>query len=237
MFASYRDTLFAPHCSGFRSEPGVKKLVTASERILRLFPTPVMLKDIAGAAELNAELENLVRKRMTSDEGLKKSNLGGWHSKMDFLDWAGDAGRLVAQEIVKLANAHTVGPKGQLIEPQWRIAAWANVSGGGHSNMAHSHGAAYWSSVYYVRVGQSSGGELLLQDPRMPALRMHAPALQFGRCGPEGMARIKPVEGQIVLFPSWLSHSVGPWDGEGERISIAFNLAAPPRRRIQNSIS
>jgi hypothetical protein len=41
------------------------------------------------------------------------------------------------------------------------------------------------------------------------------------------MARIKPVEGQIVLFPSWLSHSVEPWDGEEERISIALNLTAP----------
>jgi uncharacterized protein (TIGR02466 family) len=218
----------------------VKRFMADTEHVLRLFPTPVIIKHVAGANELNAELENVIRKRMASDEGLKKSNLGGWHSKTDFLDWAGDAGRLVAQEIVGLANTHTVGPKGQLINPQWRIAAWANVSGGGHSNIAHSHGAAYWSSVYYVRVDQGSGGQLLLHDPRMPALRMHAPALQFGRCGPEGMARIKPVEGQIVLFPSWLSHSVEPWAGEGERISVALNLAAPPPRlrdRGQNPIS
>ena len=41
------------------------------------------------------------------------------------------------------------------------------------------------------------------------------------------MARIKPEPGQIVLFPSWLAHSVDPWEGDGERISIALNLTAP----------
>jgi uncharacterized protein (TIGR02466 family) len=93
--------------------------------------------------------------------------------------------------------------------------------------MVHSHGASFWSAVYYVRAGDGERGRLLLHDPRMPALRMHAPMLQFKDFGPEGMARIKPVEGQIVLFPSWLSHSVEPWDGEDERISIALNLTAP----------
>jgi hypothetical protein len=33
----------------------------------------------------------------------------------------------------------------------------------------------------------------------------------------------------LILFPSWLTHSVAPWHGEGLRISIAINLSAPPR--------
>jgi hypothetical protein len=36
----------------------------------------------------------------------------------------------------------------------------------------------------------------------------------------------------VVMFPSWLLHSVEPWEGEGERISIAFNVfARMPGRR------
>jgi len=34
----------------------------------------------------------------------------------------------------------------------------------------------------------------------------------------------------VVMFPSWLSHSVDPWQGEGERVSIAFNVFARTRQ-------
>jgi len=33
--------------------------------------------------------------------------------------------------------------------------------------------------------------------------------------------RLEP--GQLVLFPSWLLHEVLPFEGEGERITVAFN--------------
>jgi predicted 2-oxoglutarate/Fe(II)-dependent dioxygenase YbiX len=29
--------------------------------------------------------------------------------------------------------------------------------------------------------------------------------------------------GQLVLFPSWVLHDVKPFEGEGERITVAFN--------------
>jgi len=199
----------------------------ADERTLRLFPTPVILGRLSGADAANAELEAAIRKQMAADKGVTKSNLGGWHSKTNLFEWAGEPAERLVQAVIELANAHILGPQGVPVAPRWRVAAWANVSLPGHSNMIHTHGAAFWSAVYYVRVGDGERGRLLLHDPRMPALRMHAPMLQFKDFGPEGMARIKPVEGQIVLFPSWLSHSVEPWDGEEERISIALNLTAP----------
>ena len=45
--------------------------------------------------------------------------------------------------------------------------------------------------------------------------------------------RLEP--GQLVLFPSWLLHDVKPFQGEGERITVAFNcwfsLEDPPPGR------
>ena len=35
------------------------------------------------------------------------------------------------------------------------------------------------------------------------------------------MLRLEP--GQLVIFPSWMLHEVLPFDGEGERITVAFN--------------
>jgi uncharacterized protein (TIGR02466 family) len=199
----------------------------ADERMLLFFPTPVIIGAVDDAESLNTELETVIRKRMKADKGVIKSNIGGWHSKTDLFEWTGEAGQRVAQSIIELANAHTVGIQGKSVNIRWRLAGWANVSGPMHSNQAHIHPAAYWSAVYYVRIGEGAGGHLLLHDPRMPALRMHAPGLRFKDCGPDAFARVKPAAGQIVLFPSWLSHSVEPWEGDSERISIAINLTAP----------
>ncbi|HIN30293.1 TPA: hypothetical protein EYM82_15545 [Candidatus Poribacteria bacterium] len=41
---------------------------------------------------------------------------------------------------------------------------------------------------------------------------------------PQNMA-VRPVVGDLYLWPSWLEHMVYPFDGEGERRSIAFNIS------------
>ena len=35
--------------------------------------------------------------------------------------------------------------------------------------------------------------------------------------------RQAPMPGDMIVFPSWLEHSVSAFHGPGERISIAFN--------------
>jgi hypothetical protein len=37
------------------------------------------------------------------------------------------------------------------------------------------------------------------------------------------IANIRLEPGQLVLFPSWVLHDVKPFEGDGERITIAFN--------------
>jgi uncharacterized protein (TIGR02466 family) len=39
-----------------------------------------------------------------------------------------------------------------------------------------------------------------------------------------GDRTVQPVEGDMVLFPGWMNHTVYPFAGEGERITYAFNL-------------
>ena len=205
-----------------------------AERILQLFPTPVLLSDVENAATLNRELEAAILQEAERDEGMKLSNRGGWQSKRDFDRISGDAGRQVVRAALDLANAHTVrGP--QSLHQGWSVDAWANVNRAGDFNMPHVHGGSFWSAVYYVSTGERDGGDLVLHDPRMPALIMHSPGLHFRDCGSEGMARIRPSAGLLVLFPAWLSHSVEPWGGSGVRISVAMNIRAamapPPTAR------
>jgi uncharacterized protein (TIGR02466 family) len=192
---------------------------------LLLFSTPVIVDELDDAEAINAELQQLIEERRAVDEGVKRSNAGGWHSRNDFPSWSGNAGRKVLQRVLFLAKDRTtsIGDGGQT---EWSAEAWANVSPAGAYNKSHVHGGAFWSGVYYVRAPESDSGQLLLHDPRMPALRMYAPMLRFKGAGTEQVAKIKPKSGMLVMFPSWLLHSVEPWDGEGDRISVAFNIFA-----------
>jgi uncharacterized protein (TIGR02466 family) len=199
-------------------------------KVTHLFPTPVIIDELAGADALNAELEKLILDQQQQDAGLQLSNRGSWQSKRNFPQWAGDPGRLVVEHAKALATAntgHRLGPEAL----NWIVDVWANVSASGGFNMPHIHGGTYWSAVYYVRAGEGEGGQLVLHDPRMPALRMHAPGLRFLDAGPDVRSEIKPKSGMMVLFPAWLLHSVEPWQGEGHRISIAMNIRAALARR------
>ena len=199
----------------------------ASAQVLLLFPTPVLVLQVEHAEALNARLAEAILNRMAADPGVVRSNRGGWHSKPDLFAWTGDAGQELLKHALDLANAHTVVPPsvGQI---SWKVDAWANVNSAGDANSAHVHGGAYWSAVYYVQAEDRATGKLVLHDPRMPALRMHAPMLRLKDAGPELAAELNPVAGQLIMFPSWLFHSVEPWSGESERISVALNMRAIP---------
>lgn len=180
------------------------------------------MDEIEDAESMNLELEAAILRRMAGDEGIKRSNVGGWHSNTDLLKWGGPAAKRIADHALTLATANTTTARGA--ELSWGISAWANVSGAGAGNASHIHGGNYWSAVYYVQVGEGEGGRLRLHDPRLPGLRMHSPVLRFTDAGPELTYQIRPKAGQMLLFPAWLSHSVEPWAGSGQRISIAMNI-------------
>jgi hypothetical protein len=57
---------------------------------------------------------------------------------------------------------------------------------------------------------------------------MYAPTLCFHGPGGNSVGAtelLSPRAGVMLMFPSWLPHGVRPYHGDGDRISIAFNLA------------
>ena len=147
--------------------------------------------------------------------------------------WARDAAMVILGEAINASSSVTadIHPHGKR-DFEFDAQMWANVSGPGHSNQMHSHPGALWSGVYYVDTGEDDPnvdveGELLLQDPRFPMNVMYMPELvnRDAKGKPQySQVPIRPTNGRMVLFPSWLNHSVRPYKGKRERISIAFNL-------------
>lgn len=202
-----------------------------------LFATPVVVAMVPDAAEINRALETVIFQRETEQSSTDHSNLGGWQSTWDFTEWGGPALDHLLNAAKALASRMTTDRQGRPASVSWQINCWANVNRRGHGNEFHTHPGAFWSGTYYVRDGSEEGdtspdadlgGEFEAQDPRGVAPAMYAPNLTFaGPGGPSVGASelIRPRAGMMILFPSWLSHAVRPYRGEGVRVSIAFNLS------------
>jgi len=204
-----------------------------------MFETIVLVDRMPDAAELNRRLKEAILARRETDKGLEISNIGGWHSDTQMLSWGGAAAETLLARILAAADKYSIDIKAAPGTPRfrWFPEMWANVSGPGASNQYHRHPGAFWSGVYYVDDGYggstdpSLGGELVLEDPRMPMVQMTAPDIRFRRQGgkPDHFeSRMRPESGRLVMFPAWLNHAVRPYRGTGLRISIAFNLSAVP---------
>jgi len=201
-----------------------------------IFPTHILETRIKDATKLNADLAGIVQARRGQDPGIDRSNIGGWHSDTEMLTWGGEAARRLALSTLQLCAAYTHdrGMRGDLPRFEMGLEMWANLSPPGASNQVHAHPGCVWSAVYYVDDGGDlESGKLVLHDPRFPMNRMAAPDLVFAAGGvmEEMRVEIAPEPGKLIVFPSWLLHSVKPHRGARDRLSIAINVMAIPVRK------
>nr|WP_256213522.1 TIGR02466 family protein [Sphingobium sp. YR768] len=207
----------------------------------KLFPTPLVSVVHPDASRLSAALKAAILDRESSHPGVSHSNEGGWQSSDDLLVWTCEAGQQLIDFATELANMLSAvwHPERGLLEADlaWTFNAWANVNRTGHGNAQHAHPGAYWSAVYWVDDGMAGhegdlGGELEFADPRGSVATMLSSELKMKveGCLDAGLAhRISPRTGKLVMFPSWLLHSVRRFTGAGPRVSIAINFVPPGR--------
>jgi len=192
--------------------------------VLLAFVTPIAQIRLSEADEINPQLAAAIREKAASDAGQVRSNVGGWHSEDDLLAWPGAAVETLRGAMCQAVD-HMMGlvTQRQNVESRQTVKAWANICRTGNFHLPHSHATYHWSGVYYVDAGQPApehpqSGILEFQDPRGAVEMAGTPANPFGRTVP-----VTPQNGMMVIFPSWLLHWVRPYQGPGERISIAFN--------------
>tara|TARA_R110000868_G_scaffold7354_10_gene40047 strand:- start:10267 stop:10938 length:672 start_codon:yes stop_codon:yes gene_type:complete len=211
----------------------------AQGTIRGLFPTPVVECMMPDAPALNAELKQVILAREKADKGTQHSNLGGWQSDWEFESWGGPAVTTLLDASRTMASQLTCDRMGRPVPLTWLTNCWANVNRDGHGNEFHTHPGAYWSASYYVDDGgigddPALGGEFEIQDPRGVAPAMLAPSLAVAMPGGQSIGAsetVRPRAGLLLIFPSWLSHGVRPYHGDGVRISVAINLTPAPGKQ------
>jgi len=184
-----------------------------------LFATPLSEQKWTDVDAMNRELLGLIEARQVREPGIIKSNVGGWHSTTDLLQWGGAAVAELRTGIgraVKCFVAHERGIAFDSFSLELGLDVWANWMPAGAWHKPHAHPNANISGVYYLVTGDD-GGELVLLDPRGPAMYETPGTNRVDR------VTIQPSVGLLVLFPASVLHYVTPLV-EGTRVSISFNI-------------
>jgi tetratricopeptide (TPR) repeat protein len=97
---------------------------------------------------------------------------------------------------------------------------WCVVLQSGGHQIPHIHPEAWLSGVYYpqvpeaIRTGAGPEGWLEFGYAERPFPSLLEPRI----------VRIRPAEGLLVMFPSYFYHRTVPFEADGTRISVAFDL-------------
>lgn len=197
---------------------------------LHLFSVPLMTYVWPDSAALNEQLRSRILAIAKHQPSIQATNVGGWHSPNGQLEFLEELREPLFQRMLLMANEATGRYISERALPslsvRWSFLAWANVSQAGDFNHMHTHPGMTWSGVYYVDAGESPGQRdsavLRFMDPSPASAASFLPFR--ARVNPE----IQPVAGLMLLFPSYLPHSVPPHRGSRPRISIAFNFRSEP---------
>ena len=187
--------------------------------VIPMFPTLVW------KIQLKAELRDALQaKILPTLERIRRDlpPLGpgrGWqseqtlHAREEFRDLvacAGDAARSVLRFLRIGYDAFEI------------TGCWANVLAKGAMHKAHSHPNNFLSGVYYVRARPGTN-TINFHDPRNQAGVIRPPVVELTAENTDQVV-VGVTNGTLLVFPSYLAHSVDANLSEEERISISFNI-------------
>lgn len=101
---------------------------------------------------------------------------------------------------------------------------WVNIMGPGTVHTMHIHPHSVVSGTLYVKVPKDGVG-LKFEDPRMGSLMAALPKKANISQLRKNFVEIKPDDGDLLLFESWMRHEVPPNPSKEDRISVSFNYS------------
>ena len=185
-----------------------------------------------GPVHLNERLEDLAHRLMQDNRNAgKRTNNGGWHYAFDFFKLEEPVVAEFREQMEQHVGAflNHFRAKDRKKTDLFRLEGWINVNRRGDHNILHCHPGSFLSATYYAKIPPDmKGGEIVFRDPRGPVVAMYeTPGIDLPWVGTGTGIPFSPGTGHLLLFPSWLEHRVEPFEGTGERISVAFNAVNP----------
>ena len=187
------------------------------------FPTEIWEEYDHQCIVNNKSLAKVITNRSLAESSRELSNIGGWQSNDDLAEDVQftDLISFVRQKLLKVALHNNYIDELKFII----VNMWANVNNHKDFNRAHLHPNSDWSFAYYVKVTEDSGG-IVFCDPRVRrVMRVQDDILiDYSNGSQHSIYTVNPLNGKLVIFPSYLEHYVEPNLTQETRISISGNI-------------
>ena len=202
-----------------------------------LFAVPFGDARLEDCATLNRELEALFLARENDEHRNPMPShipqLETFESRFNLFRWPEPCVQALRRFVLDTVVRTVIETTTLRVEDVARLAfqnhTWFHITRYAGSFVAHNHPRASWSAVYCVRPGtpvptQPGSGALRFLVTRHGAGAYLDPANASLR-RPYALAplELNLVEGQVVVFPSYVFHEVAPFYGPDLRITVATN--------------
>ena len=189
-------------------------------KIYNLFPSSVHCIHIENFPLVKERVISYIyNERKKSKDSVVKSNKGGWQSEANY--------HLHDNILQNIVNGGLSSHWDYYKKLKFSYnGIWFNINNQGHYNLMHSHAGCELSGVLWIKT-PSNCGALEFQSPHEfngdRNLRLlheefkektyNYPAFRFN-----------PMEGCMIIFPSYLYHHVESNQSDEDRISLSFNI-------------
>ena len=196
----------------------------SQREVYELFPDPIFHYKLENYKQINKELLNYILELQKKDKkGNNRSNRGGWHSpNFDIVNPGPPINFINSfKDFLKHIIEDEIGWE-YVPNKQRVVAMWAIINKKNSYNVMHNHQNCYLSSAYYVKKPQNSG-DITFFDPT-EAKTYRFPEKERNTNYSTQTVTIKPEEGDLLIFPSYLYHAVEINSSNEDRVVISFNI-------------
>jgi hypothetical protein len=211
--------------------------------VTRLFATSLAAGSIRQEPGLSGELHAAILAQYSIETDAMPLRVGqSWQSREDMSQWGGAGAKRLQGLLAAAADRLTID-KGRKSGSRydWHVSLRAQVARGGEAATTKHRPDAFWGGLCFLDDGYEgsqdplAGGDVEIEDPRLPITLMEAPELRLrldlkASITYRETARVRPVRDRLLLYPGWLRIGHLPFNGPGERTWIAIDLVA--RRRM-----
>lgn len=183
--------------------------------IIPLFPALVFQTNI----QVPNEMPKWCEKYSQINIGYQYSNRGGYHSPMNISE---------DEEFVEFYDYFVDNlRKNNPLPPYSITTSWFMVNEKGHYNVAHRHPNCDYSFVWYIKVPKNNGPAITFENDHQFSRYNSIQSFDSQIVEAYNYAANywwRPIDGDVLLFPSDLIHSVDPNMTDESRIIFSGNM-------------
>ena len=198
--------------------------MSENKQILKLFPQPVFKFKIENYKDINKSLIKYIYElQQLNPTGVKKSNINGWHSKpFDLTDPQNEPNKFLSQITDNIKDVFKHYGWVYDTNKVKCTSMWSIINKKGSFNIEHIHSNNYLSAAYYVKAPKECGKFKAL-TPNIITRNFFPKSNGITELNAV-TAKINVEEGDLLIFPAYLPHSVEENKSDDDRVIISFNI-------------